>query len=55
MNLLLIPIAAFMAIVAMLILKEIKPDTTGKKLLKICIILLFLVAFGFVYFYIGKS
>lgn len=31
MNFLIIPVAVFMVIVALLILKEIAPDTTAKK------------------------
>jgi len=48
MNFLLIPIGAFMVIVALLILKEITPDTTPKKLLKALIIILFAIAFVFI-------
>lgn len=45
MNFLLIPIGAFMAIVALLILKEIKPDTTAKKAFKAIIMTLFTLGF----------
>ncbi len=47
----LIPIAAFMGIVALLILKEIRPNSTFKKALKVFIILLFIVAFAVVSYY----
>jgi len=51
MNMLLIPIAAFMGIVALLILKEIKADNALKKALKILIILTFIAAYaGIAYF-----
>ncbi len=46
MNMLLIPIAAFMGIVALLILKEIKADSAFKKALKIIIMLVFVAAFA---------
>lgn len=45
MNFLLIPIGAFMVIVALLILKEITPDTTPKKILKASIIIVFAIVF----------
>lgn len=51
MSFLLIPIAAFLAIVALLILKEIKPDSTAKKILKVFIILLFLMVFVMIAIY----
>jgi len=51
MNIFLIPIAAFLGIVALLILKDIKPDSLFKKILKVLIILFFLVAFVVVSFY----
>lgn len=53
MNLLLIPIAAFMGIVALLILKEIKPNTVLKKALKVIIILLFIAAFAYISYYLS--
>lgn len=55
MNLLLIPIAAFLGIVALLILKEIKPDTIVKKLIKVGIILLFLAIFFVISYYIKDA
>lgn len=51
MNLLLIPVAAFMGILALLILKEIRPDTTFKKVIKVIIILLFIAAFAVISYY----
>lgn len=53
MNLLLIPVAAFLGIVALLILKEIKPDTLVKKLIKVVIILFFVAAFIAIYYYMS--
>lgn len=55
MNLLLIPIAAFLGIVALLILKEIKPDTIVKKLIKVGIILLFLAIFFVISYYMKDA
>lgn len=52
MNFLLIPIGVFMGIVALLILKEIRPNSMFKKVLKVFIILLFIAAFVAVSFYI---
>ena len=53
MNLLLIPIAAFLGIVALLILKEIKPDTVLKKMIKAGIILLFVAIFVAISYYLS--
>jgi hypothetical protein len=55
MNLLLIPIAAFLGIVALLILKEIKPDTIVKKLIKVGIILLFVAIFLVISYYMKDA
>lgn len=51
MNFLIIPVAAFMVIVALLILKEIAPDTTAKKLLKAFILILFAIIFVLIAYY----
>jgi len=53
MNMLLIPIAAFMGIVALLILKEIKADNVIKKALKVFILLLFIVGFAVIAHYMS--
>jgi len=50
---LLIPIAAFMGIVALLILKEIKADNVIKKALKVFILLLFIVGFAVIAHYMS--
>jgi hypothetical protein len=57
MNFLIIPIGVFMGIVALLILKEIRPNSLFKKALKVFIILLFIAAFVAVsmYFYTPKT
>jgi len=53
MNMLLIPIAAFMGIVALLILKEINANTTAKKVLKIVIILIFVAFYAVIAYYMS--
>lgn len=53
MNMLLIPIAAFMGIVALLILKEIRPNSVLKKMLKILILLLFVALFAVIAYYMS--
>lgn len=53
MNMLLIPIAAFMGIVALLILKEIKANNVFKKALKVFILLLFIAAFAVIAYYMS--
>jgi hypothetical protein len=53
MNLLLIPIAAFMGIVALLILKEIRPNSAFKKALKVIILLFFIAAFAVIAYYMS--
>jgi len=53
MNLLLIPIAAFLGIVALLILKEIRPNTALKKALKAIILILFVAAFVIISYYMS--
>lgn len=55
MNLLLIPIAAFMGIVALLILKEIRPNNAFKKALKVFILLLFIAAFAVIAYYMSAT
>jgi len=54
MNLLLIPIAVFMGIVALLILKEIKPDTILKKVIKLLIMITFIAAFALIAHYMSE-
>ncbi len=55
MNMLLIPIAVFMGIVALLILKEIKSNSVFKKALKLLILLGFIVAFVVIAYYMSAS
>lgn len=45
MGFLVIPVGVFLGIVAILVLKDFKPDTTGKKVLKILIAIAFVLAF----------
>lgn len=53
MNMLLIPIAAFMGIVALLILKEIRANNFFKKMLKLIIILIFIASFISIAYYMS--
>lgn len=45
MGFLIIPIGVFLAIVAILVLKDFKADTAGKRTIKILVVIAFVLAF----------